>query len=63
MPAYGDDRARVYLTYDDGPNPTATPGLLDVLAREHVVATFFLLDRHLNADTAPIVQRMFREGH
>ena len=25
---------RVYLTYDDGPNPTATPALLDVLARE-----------------------------
>jgi hypothetical protein len=24
----------VYLTYDDGPNPTTTPDLLDVLARE-----------------------------
>lgn len=59
----GDGSPRLYLTYDDGPNPTATPGLLDVLAREGAVATFFLLDRHLDDDTAPIVERMFREGH
>ena len=51
----GEGAPRVYLTYDDGPNPTATPALLDVLAREGAVATFFLLDRHLDADTAPIV--------
>jgi peptidoglycan/xylan/chitin deacetylase (PgdA/CDA1 family) len=53
----------VYLTFDDGPNPTATPGLLDLLARERVRATFFLIDRHLTHDTAPIVSRMFTEGH
>jgi peptidoglycan/xylan/chitin deacetylase (PgdA/CDA1 family) len=53
----------VYLTYDDGPNPTTTPGLLDVLAREHVSATFFVIDRHLTVETAPIVSRMFAEGH
>ena len=59
----GEGAPRVYLTYDDGPNPTATPALLDVLAHEGAVATFFLLDRHLDADTAPIVARMFDEGH
>src|ERR1700747_1345033 len=53
----------VYLTYDDGPNPTTTPDLLDVLAREHVRATFFLIDRHITGQTARIVQRMFDEGH
>jgi peptidoglycan/xylan/chitin deacetylase (PgdA/CDA1 family) len=53
----------VYLTYDDGPNPTATPLLLDVLRRENVHATFFLIDDHLNEETGPIVQRMFAEGH
>jgi peptidoglycan/xylan/chitin deacetylase (PgdA/CDA1 family) len=51
------------LTYDDGPNPTATPALLDVLARENVRATFFLIDAHLTAETASIVRRMFAEGH
>lgn len=58
-----DDRPTIYLTFDDGPNPTATPALLDVLAREGAHATFFVIDRHLNARTAPIVRRMFDEGH
>ena len=53
----------VYLTFDDGPNPTATPDLLDLLARERVRATFFLIDKHLTPETAPIVRRMFAEGH
>ena len=53
----------VYLTYDDGPNPAATPALLDVLRDEGVSATFFLIDDHLTAETAPIVRRMFDEGH
>jgi peptidoglycan/xylan/chitin deacetylase (PgdA/CDA1 family) len=57
------DPPTVYLTYDDGPNPTTTPDLLDVLAREGVHATFFLIDRHLTEETAPIVTRMFRDGH
>src|SRR5437762_10548203 len=53
----------VYLTYDDGPNPTTTPDLLDVLAREALHATFFLIDAHITEETAPIVRRMFKDGH
>jgi Predicted xylanase/chitin deacetylase len=53
----------VYLTYDDGPNPAATPALLDVLRESGAPATFFLIDAHLNDSTAPIVRRMFDEGH
>jgi peptidoglycan/xylan/chitin deacetylase (PgdA/CDA1 family) len=53
----------VYLTYDDGPNPTATPALLDVLREAGARATFFLIDAHLTESTAPIVRRMFDEGH
>jgi len=53
----------VYLTYDDGPNPTATPALLDVLHRLEARATFFLIDTHVTDETAPIVRRMFTEGH
>jgi len=55
--------ATVYLTFDDGPNPTTTPDLLDLLARERVRATFFLIDRHITDDTAPLVRRMFADGH
>lgn len=53
----------VYLTYDDGPNPTATPALLDRLRDAGARATFFLIDAHVTDDTAPIVRRMFEEGH
>jgi len=53
----------IYLTYDDGPNPTTTPDLLDALAREGVHATFFLIDEHVSEETAPIIRRMFADGH
>ena len=53
----------VYLTFDDGPNPAATPALLDVLARHQVRATFFIIDRHLTAETAALVRRAAAEGH
>ncbi len=57
------DRPTVYLTFDDGPNPTTTPDLLDVLARERVHATFFLIDRHITDQTAWLVGRIFDDGH
>jgi peptidoglycan/xylan/chitin deacetylase (PgdA/CDA1 family) len=53
----------IYLTYDDGPNPTTTPALLELLARAGVHATFFIIDRHLSDETAPIIKRMFADGH
>jgi peptidoglycan/xylan/chitin deacetylase (PgdA/CDA1 family) len=52
----------VSITFDDGPNPRATPLILDVLRREQVKATFFVLGRH--ADRWPeLVRRMADEGH
>ncbi len=62
MPHEGGART-VYLTYDDGPNPLATPHLLDVLAEADAHATFFLIDAHLTESTAATVRRMFEEGH
>jgi peptidoglycan/xylan/chitin deacetylase (PgdA/CDA1 family) len=59
----GSGPPTVYLTFDDGPNPTATPQLLDALKDLGAVATFFLIDDHLDSGTAPIVRRMFEEGH
>jgi peptidoglycan/xylan/chitin deacetylase (PgdA/CDA1 family) len=57
------NRRAVYLTFDDGPNPTATPELLDLVKEKNVPATFFLIDEHVTEATAPIVRRMFAEGH
>ena len=58
-----DEPATIYLTFDDGPNPSTTPDLLDLLADEGVPATFFLIDAHVTDETAPLVRRMFDEGH
>ncbi len=58
-----DGAPTIYLTYDDGPNPTATPALLDVLAREGATATFFIIPDHVTGETAPIVRRAMDAGH
>lgn len=52
----------VALTFDDGPNPAATPLILDTLARTQVSATFFILGRHAERWPA-LVERAAREGH
>jgi peptidoglycan-N-acetylglucosamine deacetylase len=52
----------VALTFDDGPNPDATPAILDALASRDVRATFFVLGRH--AEQWPeVVRRTADEGH
>jgi len=52
----------VAITFDDGPNPVATPRILDVLKAEGVVATFFLLGKHV--DRWPeLARRVSAEGH
>jgi len=52
----------VAITFDDGPNPDATPRILDVLREQGVSATFFVLGRH--AERWPgLVRRMTEEGH
>ena len=53
----------LYLTFDDGPNLSATPQLLDLLKEKEVCATFFLIDTYVDERSAPIVRRMFEEGH
>jgi peptidoglycan/xylan/chitin deacetylase (PgdA/CDA1 family) len=58
-----DGTPTIYLTYDDGPNPDATPGVLDVLGRERAVATFFVIPKHVTESTAPILARAHAEGH
>jgi peptidoglycan/xylan/chitin deacetylase (PgdA/CDA1 family) len=64
-PALGrieSDRKVVALTFDDGPNPDATPLILDTLRDRGVHATFFVLGSH--AERWPeLVRRISHEGH
>ncbi len=52
----------VALTFDDGPNPPYTSRILDVLEKEHVRATFFLVGRAVQAYPS-VVQREVRARH
>ena len=60
-PATGGERD-VYLTYDDGPHPTYTPALLDLLAAHDAQATFFVLGSEVERYPG-IAARIAREGH
>ena len=52
----------VALTFDDGPDPTWTPPILDVLKRAKVPATFFVIGENALANPL-LLQRMVNEGH
>jgi len=56
------DEPLVALTFDDGPNPDATPPILDALAARGAKASFFILGRHAERWPA-IVRRIADEGH
>jgi len=55
-------RKQLALTYDDGPNDPHTFRLLEVLARHHVRATFFLIGRYVNR-RPDIVRELVGAGH
>ncbi|GAA2838042.1 glycosyltransferase [Kitasatospora paracochleata] len=50
------------LTFDDGPDPHWTPQILDVLKREGVHATFFVVGTQV-ADHPELARRILAEGH
>jgi len=52
----------IALTYDDGPEPSETVQLLDVLAERGVRATFFVLSDRAE-EHREIMARMLQDGH
>lgn len=52
----------IALTFDDGPDPTWTPRILDVLARHDVRATFFVVGTAA-LEHPDLVRRIRAEGH
>lgn len=57
----GHEKA-VYLTFDDGPHPVATPFVLKQLKEHGALGTFFCIGK--NVETYPeIYQQVLAEGH
>lgn len=51
------------LTFDDGPHPTRTAKVLDVLKKHKIKATFFVLTSQVNQTNFYLIKRMLDEGH
>ena len=63
-PDSGPFQMRVALTFDDGPDLTDTPRVLDVLAAHGAHGTFFVNGRQINSDEDhALLHRMVEEGH
>ena len=60
---YGQARdSTVILTFDDGPDPKFTPEILDILKKENVPASFFMVGQNMESNI-PLVQRIYNEGY
>lgn len=55
-------KRQVALTFDDAPDDMFTPQILDVLKREGVKATFFVVGNRIEAHP-DIMRRIVQEGH
>jgi peptidoglycan/xylan/chitin deacetylase (PgdA/CDA1 family) len=56
--------AQVTLTFDNGPEPQATPHVLECLARHGVKSAFFVLGQKVSTPAGlDLVRRASREGH
>ncbi len=53
---------KVFLTFDDGPDPEGTPRILDILAKYDAKATFFCLGRQVEKYPT-LFERILKEGH
>ena len=53
---------KIYLTFDDGPVPSITTWVLDVLKKENIKATFFCVGENVSKNTE-IYQRILDEKH
>lgn len=62
LPADASTASAMTLTFDDGPDPRYTPGILDTLARYGVRAMFFVCGE-MATDNRDLLRRMVAEGH
>lgn len=61
-PALGLAHGEIILTFDDGPMPSTTPAILDILAKECVRATFFMIGKRAEAN-AKLAKLVRERGH
>lgn len=58
---FGKVKKQVILTFDDGPDPVFTPQILQILKREKVPATFFVVGTNVEGNLS-LFRRIYNEG-
>jgi peptidoglycan-N-acetylglucosamine deacetylase len=58
----GAAKRKMAITFDDGPDPTWTPKILDILKEKNVPATFFIIGWDANR-WPQLLRREYAEGH
>ena len=58
----GDHPGMVALTFDDGPDPQWTPQVLDILKRENIAATFFVVGSY-GQENPDMIRRIVSDGN
>ena len=53
---------RIALSFDDGPNTSITPQVLDVLEEHSIAGTFFLIAGNITPESADMVRRAQKMG-
>jgi len=53
---------QLVLTFDDGPDETYTPEILNILSKRHVPGVFFVVGLQAEKNL-PILKRIYKEGH
>lgn len=56
-----DYNKTIYLTFDDGPSSSITPGILKILKEENVKATFFVIGSNSSLDY--LIRQAYNDGH
>ena len=65
---FGEDKTdigpkhKIILTFDDGPSTEWTPKILDILEKEKVPATFFVVGINVE-NNIPLLQRIYKDGY
>jgi peptidoglycan/xylan/chitin deacetylase (PgdA/CDA1 family) len=60
-----DDKKIAFLTFDDGPSTTVTPKVLEILKKNDIKATFFIVGNQVeeNSGAKNLLMEIYKEGH
>lgn len=56
------EEKKLYITFDDGPHPTITPQVLEILKEFNAKATFFCIGKNIESNN-DVFNRIIKEGH